>query len=200
MRRLLALAAALSLAAIACNDIALYDGPEREGDDPGECEDGADNDFDGAYDCDDSDCAGAPACADDDDAADDDDDDAVGDDDDSAAFDGLIEGTIELDGAIVLDSSPPHGVGIGLFLDEDFSPLGPTGDPVGGITMDDVAGFPVNFSVPYISGESVWIAAFVDEDGSGLEEANTGDVVGFSAAIVPVPSTGVTVTLILEVP
>ena len=34
-----------------------------EGDDPGECEDGADNDVDGLYDCADPDCAGAPACA-----------------------------------------------------------------------------------------------------------------------------------------
>lgn len=48
---------------------------EREGDDPGECSDGADNDWDGLYDCDDPDCAGAPACqGDDDDLGDDDDD------------------------------------------------------------------------------------------------------------------------------
>ncbi|MBI4951080.1 MAG: hypothetical protein HY908_03540 [Myxococcales bacterium] len=33
-----------------------------EGDVAGECSDGADNDRDGAFDCDDSDCAGAPAC------------------------------------------------------------------------------------------------------------------------------------------
>jgi hypothetical protein len=33
-----------------------------EGDEPGECSDGADNDRDGAFDCDDSNCAGAPAC------------------------------------------------------------------------------------------------------------------------------------------
>jgi len=35
-----------------------------EGDEPGECSDGADNDQDGAFDCDDSDCAGAPTCKD----------------------------------------------------------------------------------------------------------------------------------------
>ena len=34
-----------------------------EGDQPGECDDGADNDLDALYDCDDPDCAGAPACA-----------------------------------------------------------------------------------------------------------------------------------------
>ena len=54
-----------------------------EGSEPGECDDGADNDQDSYYDCNDSDCYGAPVCqGDDDDAADDDDatddDDAVG--------------------------------------------------------------------------------------------------------------------------
>ncbi len=33
-----------------------------EGDEPGECTDAADNDADGAFDCDDSDCAGSPDC------------------------------------------------------------------------------------------------------------------------------------------
>jgi len=40
--------------------------PVYEGDDPGECSDLADNDVDGDFDCDDSDCAGAPVCAGDD--------------------------------------------------------------------------------------------------------------------------------------
>ena len=35
---------------------------EPEGANPGECSDGADNDFDGDYDCNDTDCAGAPDC------------------------------------------------------------------------------------------------------------------------------------------
>lgn len=38
-------------------------GTEREGDDAGECADDADNDRDGLFDCDDSDCAGAEACS-----------------------------------------------------------------------------------------------------------------------------------------
>ena len=38
--------------------------PDVEGDEPYECEDGADNDADGDYDCNDADCAGAPVCAD----------------------------------------------------------------------------------------------------------------------------------------
>ena len=33
-----------------------------EGDQPGECTDGADNDRDGKFDCDDSDCSGSPDC------------------------------------------------------------------------------------------------------------------------------------------
>ena len=37
---------------------------------PGECSDGADNDSDGDYDCNDSDCFGAPVCNDDSDASD----------------------------------------------------------------------------------------------------------------------------------
>jgi hypothetical protein len=38
------------------------DAPRYEGDDPGECSDGADNDQDGLFDCDDDDCAGSPDC------------------------------------------------------------------------------------------------------------------------------------------
>ena len=71
------------------------DEPEFEGDDPGECGDGADNDRDGFFDCDDQDCFGAPECGggdDDDDTGDDDDatgddDDATGDDDDATGDD-----------------------------------------------------------------------------------------------------------------
>ena len=65
-----------SLACPACEDI--------EGNDPGECDDGADNDSDGYFDCGDSDCFGAPVCTDggDDDDATSDDDDATADDDD----------------------------------------------------------------------------------------------------------------------
>lgn len=38
----------------------------KEGSEPGQCEDGADNDGDGYYDCEDTDCAGAPVCGGDD--------------------------------------------------------------------------------------------------------------------------------------
>jgi hypothetical protein len=54
------LISSLSLLALACSesvgDVA------GEGSEPGQCEDGADNDNDGYYDCDDNDCFAAPAC------------------------------------------------------------------------------------------------------------------------------------------
>lgn len=50
------------LAAIACNHDVSILATEAEGDDPGECDDGADNDEDGDFDCDDEDCEGSPAC------------------------------------------------------------------------------------------------------------------------------------------
>ena len=87
---LLILLAALFAVLAACET-------DIEGNEPGECEDGADNDSDGYFDCADRDCWGAPACGgppgqDDDDAGDDDDatgddDDATGDDDDATGDD-----------------------------------------------------------------------------------------------------------------
>ena len=60
-----------------------------EGDAVGECSDGADNDRDGRFDCQDPDCFGAPSCQDDDDdsGATDDDDATPGDDDDATPGD-----------------------------------------------------------------------------------------------------------------
>ena len=40
------------------------DWDDYEGDEPGECSDGADNDRDSLWDCDDPDCAGSPDCSD----------------------------------------------------------------------------------------------------------------------------------------
>ena len=48
---------------IACSG----DKVQTEGMNPGECSDGADNDGDGDYDCNDEDCSGAPDCEDDED-------------------------------------------------------------------------------------------------------------------------------------
>ena len=70
---------------------------DYEGDDPAECTDGADNDRDGMFDCDDPGCQGSPLCdgddddddtvPDDDDSDDDDDDDSADDDDDDDSSD-----------------------------------------------------------------------------------------------------------------
>ena len=78
----LSLCGLLALGLTGCNE-------DIEGNEPGECSDGADNDSDSYFDCNDSDCYGAPDClngGDDDDAADDDDatdDDDAADDDDA---------------------------------------------------------------------------------------------------------------------
>jgi len=47
---------------VSCGDVAIYLPPDREGDDVGECSDGADNDGNGLFDCLDPACAGAPEC------------------------------------------------------------------------------------------------------------------------------------------
>ncbi len=60
---------------------------EVEGDEPGECDDGVDNDQDGTLDCADDGCAIAAVCAGDDDDSGTGDDDTNGDDDDSAGDD-----------------------------------------------------------------------------------------------------------------
>jgi len=51
--------AVLAVAMLACG---CTDEPDIEGNAPGECADGADNDADGLYDCADTDCFGAPDC------------------------------------------------------------------------------------------------------------------------------------------
>ena len=68
-------------------DIALNPADEVEGDDPGECSDGTDNDQDGVTDCDDDGCAADADCTGDDDDTTGDDDDTTGDDDDDTTGD-----------------------------------------------------------------------------------------------------------------
>ena len=59
----LTLSALLLLVTACSNDIPDPEPDNWEGRNPGECTDGADNDGDGDFDCDDSDCAGSPDCA-----------------------------------------------------------------------------------------------------------------------------------------
>lgn len=57
----LALAAAVVAVILGCGNVTRLIA-QKEGDDPGECEDKADNDGNGAFDCDDAACAGSPTC------------------------------------------------------------------------------------------------------------------------------------------
>jgi len=52
----------LLLLSLGCQDVGITEAREREGDDPGECSDDADNDADGLFDCEDQDCSLAPDC------------------------------------------------------------------------------------------------------------------------------------------
>lgn len=63
MRRLTLPSTLLVLLTASCGDPRTNDPQtEFEGDAAGECDDAADNDQDGLFDCDDDDCAGSPAC------------------------------------------------------------------------------------------------------------------------------------------
>jgi hypothetical protein len=53
----------LLLVFLGCAPVTINEQPAREGDDPGECDDDADNDADGLFDCGDPDCAPAEVCA-----------------------------------------------------------------------------------------------------------------------------------------
>lgn len=95
--------AAVVLFAYGCEE----EDSELEGDDAGECSDGADNDLDGYFDCDDSGCFGSPDCEGDDDTSDDDvSDDDSGDDDDD-------DNDTSDDDDTALDGDPGDGGGAG---------------------------------------------------------------------------------------
>jgi hypothetical protein len=61
-RLLLSAIVSISTILAGCSDVAVRIAPEFEGDDAGECSDGADNDENGLFDCDDEGCEGAPEC------------------------------------------------------------------------------------------------------------------------------------------
>ena len=92
-----------------------------EGDEPGECSDGADNDQDGLFDCDDPNCAGSPDCADDDDATSDDDDTTPSDDDDSTPLDDDDSTPLDDDDATdTFEGDEPGECADGIDNDGDF--------------------------------------------------------------------------------
>ena len=109
-----------------------------EGDETGECSDNADNDRDGLFDCDDSDCANAPECTGDDDDATGDDDDATGDDDDATGDDDDATGDDD-------DATGDDDDSVG---DDDDSAGGDDDDSAGGDDDDSAADICANVGIP----------------------------------------------------
>ena len=134
-RRRYAFAVLLLLAGLwGCSDVTIAREAEREGDDPGECADDADNDGDGLFDCADPDCAGAEACAgDDDDSGDDDDDSALDPLDSDDDGDGFTENQGDCD-----DADPANFPGNVEACDGQDNDCNGMADAVGG--EDDVDG------------------------------------------------------------
>ncbi len=155
MSRLLPLLA-IPLLLAACGDISLVEQEEREGDDPGECADDADNDADGLFDCADPDCAGAAVCADDDDAGPDDDDssslpdddDVQPDDDDvQPDDDDILPDDDDSSGADDDDSSPLDDDDSSSADDDDSSPLPTLDEAADWSVQGDQAGANLGYEV-----------------------------------------------------
>ncbi len=137
-----------------------------EGDVAGECEDGADNDMDGLYDCNDPDCAGAPVCegGDDDTGPPDDDDTGPPDDDDTGPPDDDDTGPPDDD-----DTGPPD--------DDDTAQSEDCGNEIddngdGLIDCDD----PICGYHPDCGGEDCTNGS--DDNGDGLIDCDDPDCVG----------------------
>ncbi|MEE2827882.1 MAG: hypothetical protein VX498_01725 [Myxococcota bacterium] len=157
-----------------------------EGQSPGECSDGADNDGDGAYDCDDSDCVGSPDClgTDDDDAAPDD-DDAAPDDDDAAPDDddsgGQGGGGAEIVGDITRTAECAGDCLGSLYVTLMEGQPGPGSPPVIVAATEildadlSAAGASVSFQLGGIESrpEGFYLTAFLDDDSSGAEKGPT---------------------------
>ena len=98
----------------ACTEGSDSDGGSIEGDDAFECSDGADNDLDGSFDCDDSGCTGSPDCETetDSDADTDADSDADSDSDDTDTnADTSDSDTSDTDPVTSLLAGPTHWTG-----------------------------------------------------------------------------------------
>ncbi len=108
--------------------------PLYEGDEAGECSDGADNDQDGDFDCDDAGCAGSPDCLSGDPPGDDDDSSGTGDDDsgdddsgddDSSANSGdddSSEAPVALCDGVFQARSVPTGFAVYEFIQDNSDP------------------------------------------------------------------------------
>jgi len=168
-----------------------------EGNEPGECSDGLDNDSDGYLDCEDSNCYGAPVCygglpGDDDDFGGDD-DDSGGDDDDSSTG-----GTASITGHITRSIDFVEGQdGIGdiyLTLISEL-PVGDGGKPVvavattlPGVDMSNT-GASICFTLPSIivpRPDPYFLTVWLDDDlsGPGSGGADTNDLTALPMGVM----------------
>jgi hypothetical protein len=131
---------------------------------------------------------------DDDDVADDDDDDTTAaDDDDDVADDddattgSTIGGEISLGGLQPESGSPWHVI-VAAYNDVDFEPDEfPTAAPVATDTLQTTE-MPVKFELLVEFGLTYGVAAFLDDNGSGTDAPDTGDLVGQYPDYVEAPA------------
>ncbi len=163
-----------------------------EGRNAGDCVDGADNDGDGFFDCNDPGCSESPDCEaggdddvvvddddanpDDDDAKPDDDDSAPDDDDDAGGSNNVL---IELSDDPSLGATTPNGTSVFVFVMNpkqvtDGFPFGEPGDRVDGTWQD---GFSGEAQIPV--GSTVGLIAMLDVNGDE-EVCSEGDHHGFA--------------------
>jgi hypothetical protein len=182
---------ALVLGLVSCNnnpDDGFGGGQDDDDDDVADDDDDATGDDDVADDDDDDDVAD-----DDDDVADDDDDDDVADDDD-AMNDAAITGQIGL-GKVTPASAPPWTVVVSVYNDGDFElGIGPTAEPAASITLV-VTKFPEVYQVNVPEGFTYGVAAYLDDNGSGTDGPDPGDLLGLYPDYVESPAPDVNIFL-----
>jgi hypothetical protein len=169
-----------------------------EGREGGDCADGADNDADGYYDCNDPGCSGAPDCepgGDDDDATDDDDgvDDDDATDDDDGANDPTITITLHDDPSLGATTSDGTGVFVYVMSPGETNEGFPTGKPDERLDGAWANGFEDTISLP--AGSDVVFIAFLDVDGD-TEVCTAGDYHGFAALTVSEESQTVSIAIV----
>lgn len=141
---------------------------EYEGDEAGECSDGADNDQDGLFDCDDDGCAGSPDCDGDTDTSD------TGDTDDSGDTDTDDSGDTDTDDSGDTDTDDSGDTG-------DTAPEEPECNPGSGslvgassIAVQITGSLLDDALTPPITDLAGWSVAVCDLDNDGFDDVAIG--------------------------